>query len=119
MIELKTEKQIELMKVACKIVKGTLDIVEKNIRPGVSTYELDQIAENYIRSQGAIPSCKGYYGYPASICASVNDVVVHGIPSKNIILKEGDIISIDLCAFIRGFHGDAARTFAVGKISEE
>lgn len=119
MIELKTEKQIELMKIASKVVKGTLDIVEKNIRPGISTLELDKIAEDYIRSQGAIPSCKGYFGYPASICTSVNDVVVHGIPSKNVILKEGDIISIDLCAFIRGFHGDAARTFPVGKISEE
>ena len=119
MIVYKTEKQIELMKVACNIVKETLDLIEKHIKPGVSTAYLDKIAEDFIRSKGAIPSCKGYYGYPASICASVNDVVVHGIPSSNIILKEGDIVSIDLCAFIRGFHGDAARTFAVGKISAE
>ena len=119
MVILKTEKQIELMKIACKIVKETLDLVEKYIKPGVTTLELDKIAEDFIRSKGAIPSCKGYYGFPASICASVNDVVVHGIPSSNVVLKEGDIISIDLCAFIRGFHGDAARTFAVGKISAE
>lgn len=119
MINLKTDKQIELMKQACKIVKETLDLVEKHIKPGVSTKQLDEIAEDFIRSKGAIPSCKGYCGYPASICASVNDVVVHGIPSESIVLKEGDIVSIDLCAYIRGFHGDAARTFAVGKISAE
>lgn len=119
MIILKTEKQIQLMKIACNVVKETLDLIEQHIKPGVSTAYLDKIAEDFIRSKGAIPSCKGYYGYPASICASVNDVVVHGIPSNNIILKEGDIVSIDLCAYIRGFHGDAARTFAVGKISAE
>lgn len=119
MINLKTDKQIELMKQACKIVKETLDLVEKHIKPGVSTKQLDEIAEDFIRSKGAIPSCKGYCDYPASICASVNDVVVHGIPSESIVLKEGDIVSIDLCAYIRGFHGDAARTFAVGKISAE
>ena len=119
MIYLKTKKQIELMREACRITKGMLDIVEKNIKPGISTLELDRIAENYCRSQGAIPSFKGYAGFPASICASINDVVVHGIPSNDIILKEGDIISIDCGAYIRGFNGDAARTFAVGKISAE
>lgn len=119
MIYLKTKKQIELMKEACRITKGMLDIVEKNIKPGVSTLELDQIAEEYCRSQGAIPNFKNYNGYPCSICASVNDVVVHGIPNSNIILKEGDIISIDCGAYIRGFNGDAARTFAVGSISPE
>ena len=119
MINLKTKKQIELMRVAGKITIDAIMEASKYIKPGVSTYELDQIAENYIRSQGAIPSCKGYEGYPATICASVNEVIVHGIPSKNVILKEGDIISIDCCAFIHGFHGDATRTFAVGKISAE
>lgn len=119
MIILKTEKQIELMKIAGKITKGALDIVEKNIKPGISTMELDMIAEDYIRSQGAIPSFKGYGDYPASICASVNEMIVHGIPSHKIILKEGDIVSIDVGAYIRGYNGDAARTFAVGKISEE
>lgn len=119
MIHLKTKKQIELMKEACRITKGMLDIVEKHIKPGISTLELDKIAEDYCRSQGAIPSFKGYGGFPGSICASVNDVIVHGIPSNNIILKEGDIISIDCGAYIRGYNGDAARTFAVGKISEQ
>lgn len=119
MINLKTKKQIELMKQACKITIDAILEVGKHIKPGVSTQELDTIAEDYIRSQGAIPSCKGYEGYPATICASVNETVVHGIPSPYVILKEGDIISIDCCAFIHGFHGDATRTFAVGKISPE
>jgi methionyl aminopeptidase len=119
MIYLKTKKQIELMKEACRITKGMLDIVEKNIKAGVSTLELDQIAEDYCRSQGAIPNFKNYGGFTGSICASINDVVVHGIPSASIILKEGDIISIDCGAYIRGFNGDAARTFPVGKISAE
>ena len=117
MIYLKTKKEIELIKEACRITKGMLDIVEKNIRPGISTLELDQIAEDYCRSQGAIPNFKGYGGFPGSICASVDDVVVHGIPKANIILKEGQIISIDCGAMIHGFNGDAARTFAVGNIS--
>lgn len=119
MIQLKTKKQIELMREACRITKGMLDIVEKHIKPGVSTLELDKIAEDYCRSQGALPSFKGYGGFPGSICASVNEVIVHGIPSANIILKEGDIVSIDCGAYIRGYNGDAARTFAVGKISPE
>ena len=119
MIYLKTKRQIELMKEACRITKGMLDIVEKNIKSGVSTLELDQIAEDYCRSQGAIPNFKGYGGFPGSICTSINDVIVHGIPKANVILKEGDIISIDCGAYIRGFNGDAARTFPVGKISKE
>ena len=119
MIHLKTKKQIELMREACRITKGMLDIVEKHIKPGISTLELDKIAEDYCRSQGAIPSFKGYGGFPGSICASNNEVIVHGIPSGDIILKEGDIISIDCGAYIRGYNGDAARTFAVGKISPE
>lgn len=119
MILLKNEEQIEKMYVANQIVKNTLELIEKYIKPGVSTKELDEIAEEYIRSQNAIPNFKNYGGFPASICASVNDVVVHGIPSKNIILKEGDIISIDCGALKSGFNGDAARTFPVGKISKE
>lgn len=119
MIVLKSKKQIELMKLAGKITIDAIMEVGKHIKPGVSTLELDKIAEDYIRSQGAIPSFKNYDGYPASICASVNEVVVHGIPSEHTILKEGDIISIDCGAYIRGFHGDATRTFAVGKISAE
>lgn len=118
MIYLKTKKEIELMREACRITKGMLDIVEKNIRPGISTLELDKIAENYCRSQGGIPNFKGYGGFPGSICASIDSVVVHGIPRGDIILKEGQIISIDCGAYIHGFNGDAARTFPVGKISE-
>ena len=117
MIYLKTKKEIEFMRKACHITKGMLDIVEKNIRPGISTLELDQIAEDYCRSQGAIPNFKNYGGFPGSICASIDDVVVHGIPRADIILQEGQIISIDCGAMIHGFNGDAARTFAVGNIS--
>lgn len=119
MIILKNNEQIEKMYVANQIVKRTLELIEKHIKPGISTKELDEIAENYIRSENAIPNFKNYGGFPASICASVNDVVVHGIPSKNIILKEGDIISIDCGVLKGGYNGDAARTFAVGKISKE
>lgn len=119
MIHLKTAKQIELMRQAGKLTIDAIREVGKYIKPGVSTLELDQVAEDYIRSHGGIPSCKGYEGYPATICASVNEVVVHGIPSPYVILKEGDIISIDCVAYIHGFHGDATRTFAVGKISPE
>jgi len=116
MINLKTEAEIEKMFEVNQIVKRTLEEVEKHIKPGVSTKYLDEIAENYIRSQNAIPNFKNYNGFPASICASVNEVVVHGIPSDKIILKEGDIISIDCGAFKYGFNGDAARTFKVGKV---
>lgn len=119
MITLKTEEQIEKMYIANQIVLHTLELVEKHIKPGVSTKYLDEIAEDYIRSQNAIPNFKNYEGYPASICASINDVVVHGIPSSEIILKEGDIISIDCGATKGGYNGDAARTFPVGKISKE
>ena len=119
MINLKSAKQIELMKIAGKITIDAINEVGKHIKPGVTTLELDQIAEDYIRSQGAIPSFKNYGGYPATICASVNEVVVHGIPSSFVVLKEGDIISIDCGAYIHGFHGDATRTFAVGKISQQ
>lgn len=118
-ITIKKESHIEKMRIAGRITGETLNLIEKNIRPGVTTKELDEIAEKYIISCGAVPSFKGLYGYPASICASVNEQVVHGIPSKNIVLKEGDIISIDTGAYIGGFHGDAARTFGVGKISEQ
>ena len=118
MIILKTKEQIEHIKVACKIVKETLDLMEKNIKPGVTTKQLDKLAEDFIRTKGAVPSFKGYGGFPASICASPNEQVVHGIPNDE-PLKEGDIISIDVGAYKHGYHGDAARTFAVGKISKE
>ncbi|MBM6836707.1 type I methionyl aminopeptidase [Clostridium saudiense] len=118
MIIIKTEKEIDLMRQAGKIVAETLLLVEKKVKPGVTTAELDRIAEEFITKHGAKPSFKGLYGFPASLCISVNEQVVHGIPG-GYVLKEGDIISVDCGAEINGFHGDAARTFAVGEISEE
>ena len=118
MIYIKSSTEISKMKVSGKIVAGALKEVEKHIKPGITTKELDRIANEYILSQGAKPSFKGYNGYPASICASVNEVVIHGIPSDR-VLKDGDIISIDVGALKDGYHGDAARTFAVGEISAE
>lgn len=118
-IYIKNEKQIAKMRLAGEITGRTLNLLEEKIIPGITTFELDKIAESYIMECGALPSFKGYSGYPASICASINDEVVHGIPSKSRVLKEGDIISVDVGAYINGFHGDAARTFGVGTISSE
>ena len=107
------------MRLACEITRDTLIELEKHIKAGISTKDLDMIAYDYILSRGATPTFKNYAGFPASICASVNDVIVHGIPSADIILKEGDIISIDIGAKINGFTGDAARTFPVGKVDAD
>lgn len=111
--------EIVLMKKAGEITRDALNFCEKLIKPGISTKELDNLVEKFIINSGGLPACKGYEGYPATICASVNDMVVHGIPSDHVILKEGDIISVDLVANYKGYHGDATRTFPVGKISEE
>lgn len=119
MITIKSRTEIEKMRLAGKITGDALRIVEKHIKSGVSTAYLDKIAYDFIVSKGAVPSFLHYNGFPGSICASLNDRVVHGIPSKNIILSEGDIISIDMGACINGYHGDAARTYPVGKISDE
>ena len=119
MITIKSKSEIEKMRLACKITGDVLKEIEKHIKPGISTKQLDKIAHNYIVSRGATPSFLNYNGFPGSICASPNDVVVHGIPSKEIVLAEGDIISVDVGAYIDGYHGDAARTFAVGEISDE
>ena len=118
MIVVKTEQEIDAMREPCAIVRDTLAFVGSKVRPGITTAELDAYAEEYIRSRGAIPSCLGYCGYPASVCASVNEEIVHGIPGER-ILREGDIVSIDLCAYKNGFHGDGARTFAVGSVDAE
>lgn len=118
MISIKTEKDLEIMRVACKITKETLDELEKHIRPNITTKELDNIARKFIKSKKAKPSFLNYNGYPASICTSINEQVVHGIPSER-VLNEGDIISIDVGVYYNGFHGDACRTFAVGNISPE
>ncbi|MGM0502927.1 MAG: type I methionyl aminopeptidase [Bacillota bacterium] len=118
MIIRKSKEEIEKMKKAGKIVAETHQLLKENIKVGVSTKELDQLAEEYIRNQGAEPIFKGYHGFPASICASVNEVIVHGIPDEY-QLQEGDIISIDIGARIDGYCGDAARTWGVGEISQE
>lgn len=119
MITTKSKREIELMRRAGEIVFLTHEEVKKAIRPGISTHELDKIAHDFILSQDATPSFLGYNGFPASICASVNDVLVHGIPSKKTILKEGDIISVDIGACYKGYHGDSAWTYPVGEISDE
>ena len=119
MITIKSKSEIEKMRIAGKITGDALKLIEKHIKPGVTTYELDKIAFDFIKKQGATPSFLNYNGFPGSICASPNSQVVHGIPSKNVVLKEGDIISIDMGAYIGGYHSDAARTFPVGKISPE
>ena len=119
MIILKTESEIAKMRKAGKITGDTLKLLEEKVKPGISTWELNDIAEKYIRSQGAIPSFLGLYNYPASVCISIDEEVVHGIPSKKRIIEEGQIVSFDVGAFVEGFHGDAARTVMVGKVSEE
>ena len=118
MINLKSNREIELMKEAGRIVALTHRKVAEAIAPGVSTFELDKIAEKIITENGASPSFKDYNGFPASICASINKVVIHGIPSKKIIVKKGDIISIDIGACYKGYHADSAMTHGVGEISE-
>lgn len=119
MIVLKTARELTLMREACRISAGALRVAGEAVRPGISTWEIDRIAYNYIKSQGAEPNFLGLYGFPATACISINDEVIHGIPSKTRILKEGDIVSIDLGAKKNGFNGDNAATFAVGNISEE
>lgn len=118
MVYIKSEKEIDLMREPCKIVKETLEFVGSKICAGMSTKEVDELVERYIRAAGAYPSCLGYGGFPASACVSVNEEVVHGIPGDRLI-KEGDIVSVDLCAYKNGFHGDACRTFAIGNVTEE
>jgi len=119
MIYLKTDEEIELMRVANQLVGKTLGELAKHVAPGVTTLQLDKIAEEFIRDNGATPAFLGYGGFPNSICASVNDHVVHGIPSSKVVLRDGDIISIDCGTHINGFTGDSAYTFCVGEVSPE
>ena len=126
MVTIKSKKEIDLMRNVCRVVALTYVELEKYIKPGITTFELDQIAERTMRSLGAVPAEKGYDPgirgvpkFPASICVSINDEVIHGIPSKHRVLKEGDIVSIDTVALKDGFNGDAARTFIVGNTSKE
>lgn len=118
MIHIKSEKEIDLLREPCKIVRDTLDFVGSKIQAGMSTKEVDELVERYIRASGANPSCLGYGGFPASACISVNDMVVHGIPDER-ILKDGDIVSVDVVADKKGYHGDACRTFCIGAVAPE
>ena len=126
MVEIKSKREIELMREACRVTALVHEEIAKIIRPGITTLELDRVAEKVIRENGGIPAEKGYpsgekgvMDFPASICASVNDEVIHGIPSSRVVLKDGDIVSVDLVAYKNGYNGDAARTYAVGKISSK
>ncbi len=126
MVTIKSEKEIELMKEACKLTGLVYKEIEKVIRPGMSTMELDRFADKIIRENGGIPAQKGYPSgikgvpaFPATLCISINDEVIHGIPSTKKIIRDGDVVSIDLVVYKNGFHGDAARTFIVGKATEE
>ncbi len=119
MIVLKTGRELKVMREACRISAEALRLAGNAVEPGVTTAELDRIAENYILSQGAVPNFKNYEGYPATACISINNEVIHGIPSKKRVIRSGDIVSIDLGAKFEGYHGDNAATFACGEISDE
>ena len=118
MVIIKTAREISLMKDACRISANALRLAGEYVKPGVTTREIDEKVREYIEKQGATPSFLGYGGFPASACISVNDVVIHGIPSKEQVLQEGDIVSVDVGAFYNGYHGDNAYTYACGKVSE-
>ena len=118
-VKIKTEEEIALMREAGRILALVHQQLEQEIRPGMSTWDIDRIGEECIRSYGCTPSFLGLYGYPASICVSVNEEVVHGIPNKKHLIKEGDIVSLDAGVIYKGYHSDAARTVAVGEISRE
>ena len=118
-VSIKSSQEIELMREAGRILASVHQELGKNIRPGMSTMDIDRLGEEMIRSYGCIPSFKNYCGYPASICVSVNDEVVHGIPSEKRLIQEGDIVSLDAGVIYKGYHSDAARTHGVGQISEE
>ena len=119
MVVLKTGRELKIMREACRISAGALKIAGSAVEPGVTTAEIDKIAEDYIRSQGGVPNFKNYEGYPATACISINNEVIHGIPSEKRRIVEGDIVSIDLGAMFDGYHGDNAATFACGDVSAE
>ncbi|HUQ48479.1 MAG TPA: type I methionyl aminopeptidase [Gemmatimonadaceae bacterium] len=120
MIQLKSQREIEIMAAGGRILAETVKLMEKSVKPGMTTADLDAIAEDFIRSHpGAVPSFKGLYNFPASICSSINNEIVHGIPSKKRMLLEGDVVSIDVGVQFEGYHTDSATTVAVGKVSDE
>ena len=118
-VSIKSEREIELMREAGRILAITHGEMKKALKPGMSTKDIDRLGEEIIRSYGCIPNFKNYHGYPASVCVSINDEVVHGIPSEKRIIKEGDIVSLDCGCIYKGYHSDAARTHAVGEVSKE
>ena len=118
-ITIKSSREIELMRESNKRIAEVHKAMEELIKPGITTWELDEFAEKMIKKMGCVPNFKNYNGYPATVCCSVNEEVVHGIPSKSRVLQEGDIISLDMGLIYKGYHSDAARTHAVGKISSE
>ena len=126
MVDIKSAREIDLMREACRITRITHEELAKALKPGITTYELDKLAEEVIRSNGGIPAQKNYPSgmpgvpaFPATICVSINDEVIHGIPSKKTYIKDGDVVSFDLVVEKNGFHGDAARTYIVGKSDNE
>ena len=118
-VSIKSAHEIELMRESCRLLSIVHKELEEAIKPGISTLDIDRLGEKLIRSLGGVPNFLHYNGYPASICVSVNDEVVHGIPNKHRILQEGDIVSLDAGLIYKGFHSDAARTHAVGTVSPE
>lgn len=118
-ISVKNAEELEIMRHANQIVAGVLNLMREEVAPGVTTYRLDKLAEEFCRDYGAKPAFKGYRGFPASLCASVNEQVVHGIPSKKVTLREGDIISVDFGSYYQGFYGDAAVTIPVGEVGKD
>ncbi|MCO5236647.1 MAG: type I methionyl aminopeptidase [Chitinophagaceae bacterium] len=118
MVYYKTKDEIELIRKSCLLVSATLAEVARFLKPGITTLQIDTLAEKFIRDHGAIPSFKNYHGFPFTSCISVNDAVVHGFPNNN-VLKEGDVVSVDLGAFMNGYHGDSAYTFALGEVTDD
>lgn len=119
MISIKSKREIELMRKTCKLAKETMEFIEPYVKPGVTTEELNQLCHDFIISHDAYPSPLNYHGFPKSICTSVNEVICHGIPSPNHVLKDGDICNIDITTYLNKFHGDTNKTFLVGNVSEE
>ena len=118
-VSIKSAREIELMRAAGKILAKVHENLGKELKAGMSTMDIDSLGDEIIRSYGCIPSFKNYNGYPASVCVSVNDEVVHGIPTKNRLIQEGDIVSLDIGVIYKGYHSDAARTHGIGEISKE
>ena len=118
MIYLKTDEEVELMRQSNRLLGMAYGEIAKAIAPGVTTAQLNKIGEEFVRDNGGIPSCLGYEGFPAAFCTSVNEQIVHGIPSEEVVLKDGDIITLDGCVLLNGFHADSAYTFPVGEVAK-